>query len=204
MPPDYAFELRVPPGQYVLSGSVYSGGLQAYGTGSISLTADLDGAVLTMRPAPDISSRIIIAEGVQANLKDVRITLAGISSLLWSGEFELREESPGRLNSFPMMVRRPGHFSIVNVRSLPDGYFIREVKPGGQDVSPDDFEIQGFAELDFVLSKYKLFAWEEVDDDLWQDPEFCKKYENRGHEVTIGPSEMQNVQLRVIAAEEVK
>jgi len=25
--------------------------------------------------------------------------------------------------------------------------------------------------------KYILFAWEEVDEDLWQDPKFRKKYE---------------------------
>jgi hypothetical protein len=52
--------------------------------------------------------------------------------------------------------------------------------------------------------KYKLFAWEEVDNDLWQDPEFRKKYENRANEITVGPSETQNTQLRVIAAEEMK
>ena len=51
---------------------------------------------------------------------------------------------------------------------------------------------------------YKLFAWEEVDDDVCQDPEFRKKYENRATEIKIGPSETQNAQLRVITAEEMK
>jgi protocatechuate 3,4-dioxygenase beta subunit len=50
--------------------------------------------------------------------------------------------------------------------------------------------------------KYKLFAWEEVDDGLWRNPEFRKKYEDRGTEITIGPSETQNVQLHAIAVEE--
>jgi uncharacterized GH25 family protein len=49
---------------------------------------------------------------------------------------------------------------------------------------------------------YKLYAWEEVDDSLWQDPEFRKKYESRAKEITVGPSETQNVQLSAIAAEE--
>ena len=52
--------------------------------------------------------------------------------------------------------------------------------------------------------KYKLFAWEEVDEDLWQDPEFRKNYESRVTEITVGPSETQNTQLRVIAVEAMK
>jgi hypothetical protein len=43
-----------------------------------------------------------------------------------------------------------------------------------------------------------------VDNDLWQDPESSKKYENRATQVTVGPSETQKAQLRVIAAEEMK
>jgi hypothetical protein len=52
--------------------------------------------------------------------------------------------------------------------------------------------------------KYKLFAWEEVDDDLWQDPEFRKDYESRATEITVGPGEPQNAQLRVIAVDSMK
>jgi hypothetical protein len=39
---------------------------------------------------------------------------------------------------------------------------------------------------------------------MWQDPEFWKKYENRSAEVTVGPSDTQNVQLRVILENEMK
>jgi len=52
--------------------------------------------------------------------------------------------------------------------------------------------------------KYKLFAWEEVDEGLWQDPDFRKKYENHATEITVGPSETHNAKVRVIAAEEMK
>ncbi|MGD0000881.1 MAG: carboxypeptidase-like regulatory domain-containing protein [Bryobacteraceae bacterium] len=52
--------------------------------------------------------------------------------------------------------------------------------------------------------KYKLFAWEEVDDGLWPDPEFRQKYENRATEINVGPNETQTAHLRVIAAEEMK
>jgi Carboxypeptidase regulatory-like domain len=113
----------------------------------------------------------------------------------------------------------PGHYSIVNVRSIPDGCFVQEVKLGGKEISWDDFEISVSSQLEIILSntagkiagsvldadgkpfpgssvtliptdgkarpvkqsaddggnfqftgvrpgKYKLFAWEEVDDDL--------------------------------------
>jgi hypothetical protein len=131
------------------------------------------------------------------------------------------------------------------------------VKLGEQEISLDDFELQGSAQMDILLSntagkikgsvsdaddrlvpasivtliptdgksrpvkqsadekgnfqfaslrpgKYDLFAWEEVDDGLWQDPDFRKKYENRSAEVTVGPSDTQNIQLRVILEDEMK
>jgi len=52
--------------------------------------------------------------------------------------------------------------------------------------------------------KYKLFAWEQVDNDLWPDPEFHKKYEDRATEITVGPSETQTAQLHLIVVDEMK
>ena len=52
--------------------------------------------------------------------------------------------------------------------------------------------------------KYKLLAWEEVEDGLWQDPEFCKKFGTHAKDVTIGPNETQDVQLSIVALEEMK
>jgi hypothetical protein len=167
---------------------------------------------------------------------------------------ELRSDAAGRFVSSKPLA--PGHYA-VNVRSIPDGFFVREMKLGGQGISTDDFEIASSGQLEIVLSntagqivgsvadadgkpfpsssvtlvpldgrswpakqapddagnfqftnlrpgKYNLFAWEEVDDDLWQDPEFRKQYESRVTEITVGPGETQHVQLRMIAAEEMK
>lgn len=256
-PPDYAFDLRVPPGQYTLSGNVYSGGPEAYGNRSLTVTGDVEGTVLIMSPAPEFAGRISLAEsGVQVRLQDVRINLVGLSSFLPYGVFELRSDSAGKF-AFPTVMRRPGHFAIVNVRSIPDGCFVREVKFGGKEISWDDFEISASSQLEIILSntagkiagsvldadgkplpgssvtlippdgksrpvrqsvdddgnfqftgvrpgKYKLFAWEEVDDDLWQDPKFRKNYESRATELTVGPRETQNAQLHVIAIDSMK
>ena len=43
---------------------------------------------------------------------------------------------------------------------------------------------------------YKLFAWAEVDEGGWTDPEFLKDYEKRGEAVTIGARERKSVALQ--------
>jgi hypothetical protein len=252
-PPDYEFDLSAPPGQYTILGNVYSGGPEAYGTGVLTVTGDVTGTVLAMKPAPDVTGRISLAEsGAKVHLQDVRVALTRLSSSLVS---EVRSDAAGRF-VFPKPVS-PGHYAIVYVRSIPDGCFIREVKFGGKDISWEDFEILGSSQMEIILSntaakiagsvldaggkpfpgssvtlipldgksrpvrqvvdddgsfqftgvrpgKYQLFAWEEVDDDLWQDPEFRKNYESRATEITVGSVETQNAQLRVIAVDAMK
>lgn len=251
--PDFAFDLTAPPGQYTIRAHVYSGGPEAFGTGSLTVTGDVAGVVLAMSPAPEVTGLISLAEsGGKVNLQAVRVSLTDFSTM---GVPEMRSDAAGKF-VFPKPVM-PGHYAIVNVRFIPDGCFVREVKLGGQEVSQDDFEISTSAQLEIVLSntagkiagsvsdddgkpfpissvtliptdgksrpakqsvddegkfqftgvrpgKYKLFAWEEVDDDLWQDPEFRKKYENRAAEITVAPNETKNAQLRVIAVEAMK
>ena len=252
-PPDYAFELSAPPGQYTISGNVYSGGPEAYGTGVLTVTGDVAGVVLAMNPAPDVTGRISLAEsGGKVNLQGLRVALTRLSS---SSIFEVRSDAAGKF-VLPKPVS-PGHYAIVSVRSIPDGCFVREVKFSGKEISWDDFGISTSSQMEIILSntagkiagsvldaddkpfpgssvtlippdgksrpvrqsvdddgnfqftgvrpgKYKLFAWEEVDDDLWQDPEFRKNYESRATEITVGPSETQNAQLRVIAVDAMK
>lgn len=252
--PDYTFDLSAAPGQYNIIGNVYSGGPEAYGTGTVTVTGDVAGIVLAMSLAAEVTGRISLAEGgVKVNLEGVRIVLTRLSSSV-SQVSELRPGAAGKFVSSNPLT--PGHYA-VNVRSIPDGYFVREMKLGGQEIPTDDFEMVSSGQLEIVLSntagkivgsvadadgkpfpsssitlipsdgrswpakqaaddagnfqftglrpgKYKLFAWEEVDDDLWQDPEFRKKYESRASEITVGPSEAKNVQLRVIAADEMK
>jgi hypothetical protein len=251
MPPDYTFQLNTPPGEYVIRGNVYSGGSEMYGTATVTVAGDLDGVVLAVRPAPEIAAHITVAEGGPVNLKDVQMTLAATSSYMATGEFALHADAVGRFGAFPNLARRPGHFTVVRFQSLPDGYFVREVKLGGLEISPDDFEIQSSTQLEVVLSnkagkiagsvldaagkpvpgstvtlipsegngrpaklaaddggafqftnlrpgRYSLFAWEEVDDDLWQDPDFRKKCEDRATEVTVGEREARSAQLHLI------
>jgi hypothetical protein len=55
------------------------------------------------------------------------------------------------------------------------------------------FTIKGIAPGD-----YKLFAWTQIDDPDYQDPEFLKPYENQGEAVTVRESSRESVQLKLI------
>ncbi len=58
------------------------------------------------------------------------------------------------------------------------------------------FNIKGITPGD-----YKLFAWQDVESDAYQDPEFLKPYETRGEAVTIRDGGHETMQLSVIPAE---
>ena len=45
---------------------------------------------------------------------------------------------------------------------------------------------------------YKLFAWEDIDDGAWLDPDVIKLYESRGTAVAVGPAPDQTVTVGLI------
>jgi hypothetical protein len=51
--------------------------------------------------------------------------------------------------------------------------------------------------------KYKLFAWKEVEDNTWQDPDFLKPVEDQGTEITAEKNGRISIQLKVIASNKV-
>jgi hypothetical protein len=51
---------------------------------------------------------------------------------------------------------------------------------------------------------YKLFAWEDVDDGAYQDPEFLKAFEALGEPIAIRERSRESAQLKLIPAEEKK
>lgn len=250
-PPDYAFEFNAPPGQYTILGNLYSGNRDAFGTTNLTLTEDVAGVVLGMNRAPAVTGRIRLAEASSGvKLDAVKLQLTRISTALAA---DVPSDAVGTL-TFPKPIA-PGRYAILNIRSLPAGHYVREVKLAGQEISPDDFEITVSGQMEIVLSnqagairgtvvdaegkpfpgasvtliptearthplrlpadaagnfectglrpgKYKLFAWEEVDDNLWQDPDFRKKHENRAVEITVGLKETRDAKLRAIGIDE--
>jgi len=56
------------------------------------------------------------------------------------------------------------------------------------------FSITGIAP-----GEYKLFAWQQIEDGAYQDPEFLKPYENQGQAITIREGSRETAQLKVIS-----
>jgi hypothetical protein len=251
-PPDYRFALTTPAGQYTITAADQSSNdPTVYGTALLTVTGDLADLVLAMAPAPEISGRILLAEsGNQVSLQSLQVELLDT----FSHAHYAQCDAAGRfVFSAPFM---PDDYTL-RVLTVPDGFFVRDIRLGGQAISADHFEISVSGQLEIVLSsmagriigsvhnaddrtfpsssvtlialdgksrpsrtgvdndgnfrfiglrpgKYSLMAWEEVDDDLWQDPEFRKKYEDHATEVTVGARETQTAILRVISADEMK
>ena len=44
---------------------------------------------------------------------------------------------------------------------------------------------------------YKVFAWEDVEPGIWQDPEFLKDHEKNGQPLTIRKDEHETARLHI-------
>ena len=56
-----------------------------------------------------------------------------------------------------------------------------------------NFDLRGIAPGD-----YKLFSWEEVEPDSWQDPEFLKTFEDKGQRITLQDEDRNTVKVTAI------
>ena len=45
---------------------------------------------------------------------------------------------------------------------------------------------------------YKIFAWEDIDDGAWMDPEVLRKDESRGKSIRVGTGRGEAVNVTVI------
>jgi hypothetical protein len=45
---------------------------------------------------------------------------------------------------------------------------------------------------------YKLFSWEDVDENAWQDPEFLRSFEDRGEKLSVEPGDQKTIDLVTI------
>jgi len=58
-----------------------------------------------------------------------------------------------------------------------------------------------FALKGIAPGTYKMFAWEDVEPGAYQDPDFLKKYEDRGVPVSVEGGGPQSVELKLLPAE---
>ena len=45
---------------------------------------------------------------------------------------------------------------------------------------------------------YKLFSWEEVEEDAWEDPTFLKSFEEKGQTVTVQSGDTKSINIVAI------
>ena len=56
-----------------------------------------------------------------------------------------------------------------------------------------NFDLRGLAPGD-----YKLFSWEEIEPDSWQDPEFLKPFEDKGQRINLHDDDRNTVKITAI------
>jgi hypothetical protein len=56
------------------------------------------------------------------------------------------------------------------------------------------FDLRGIAP-----GEYRVFSWEEVEQDAWQDGDFLKPFENKGEHVILNDDDKKEVQVTVIS-----
>ena len=68
-----------------------------------------------------------------------------------------------------------------------------EAWPSGTSDQHGGFELRGIAPGD-----YKIFSWDEVESNAWQDPEFLKPYEDKGEKISVDAGDQKTINLKVI------
>jgi hypothetical protein len=116
--------------------------------GSLTVTENVTGVVLSMSPPSDVTARLSVADGGGlVDLKGVRIALS--NDVLYRSEAQ--SDATGKL-SFARPIPS-GRYSIdVNTHSLPQGCYVQEVKLGHQEAGTEEFEILTSAQVEIVLS----------------------------------------------------
>lgn len=148
--PDFAFELRVPPGRYRLMANVYSGAPDAFAAEEIEIAGPIDGLVAPLLPAPRISVQATLLDGGSVDFARVR---AQLYDLDLNSSTDLRADSTGRLSGLRDRLN-PGAYALeVEPESLPEGLYFQSLRFNGQEVSPDWFDLRRPGQLEMILSR---------------------------------------------------
>ena len=245
--PDYGFDILASAGTYTARANVYSGEWEAYAYGNVSVNGDLNGLVIFMNPPYRVTGRIRLSpESVPTSLDMVKVRLVDLRAL--GGISLVNSDSSGKLIFLKGLP--PGPYAI-EMQALPQECFLSAVSLDGQQVSPDEFQIQDASHIIIQLSciggeivgvvndkqgfpvprssfvilplgsglhaikveadakgtftvgnlppgKYKLFSWDEIDSELWQDADFVRKFEDKALNVTVVSHEKKTVIVELI------
>jgi hypothetical protein len=74
--------------------------------------------------------------------------------------------------------------------------FLRLHKSGLTD-QYGHFEIRGLAP-----GKYKVFSWEGIEKQAWEDPDFLKEYEDKGKDIEVVDSDQKSLELKSLSTQD--
>lgn len=97
------------------------------------------------------------------------------------------------------IVLSPSADTITGVASDYPGAIVTLIPsdptaPPVKQIAGDDGQ---FTFTNLRPGEYRLYAWDQVDDDLWPDPDFRKRYDSTTVEITVAPRSTVNSKLRV-------
>ena len=118
----------------------------------------------------------------------------------------------------PFHIDGPGQFEIVislnsgsldtivldqSQKPFPDATVALVPEPPGRQRSDLYYsgisDASGRLHFDSVApGDYRVYAWEDVPADAWQDPDFIRLYEDRGRRVRVSEGGTENLELKVI------
>jgi hypothetical protein len=189
--------------------------------GSVSLAPIVKGMpqppLLAVAPWPDLSFaaadvapgdyRVTLAQpGAMPNayLRSARMGTADVlnGGLRWNEaqdeQFEIVMGLNGAAIEGRVLDLKQTPLSAITVVLVPDPEYRNRIDPfktASTDIS-GRFEFLGVAPGD-----YKVFAWEDVPNTAWRNPEFMSAFENRGTPVRAADGARESLQLTVIPVE---
>jgi hypothetical protein len=98
---------------------------------------------------------------------------------------------------------------VLDIKDQPVGVAMVVLVPADPDRRParlyknTDTDQNGqFTLKSIPPGKYLLYAWENVDDGAWFDPEFMARYEKQGESIAFDPQEHKTVNLKPLSTTE--
>jgi protocatechuate 3,4-dioxygenase beta subunit len=168
---------------------------------SLNTSAEKDGSIeLPEFPFPPRECQVIVSPPDGFYVKSVRfsgtdVTDAGVVIPPAGGSLDIAlKPGAGRIEGAVLNEKREpaAGATVVLVPDRRTRYWLF------QQTSVDQYGRYSFASV--PPGGYKLFAWGEVEEDAWFDPEFMKEHEKRAESVFIDENARKSVELTLIPA----
>jgi hypothetical protein len=142
---DGAFEIRlVPPGDYALTAYKYGGGRQEFAWTPVSVSTDVDGVVVRLRPGVDVGGQVIFDTPPTGSLLSLRIRPMEGPGASQSPGIQVKDDASFVLEHLfgPVLLRAEGW----------PGWQVKSVLYGGRDITDEPTELAPGTELRVTLT----------------------------------------------------